>query len=553
MTLNPLIDLEKRLACAAHGVDEIEALNALAWELRERDVIRAHDLAEQALLLSRSTGVEGLPYPQGAAQALVNLGELAISSDAHGLALTYLLEAYTLIQDLPSSELLADASHSIGWAHLRLGNYAEATDFLQQALKIYQDIGNKEKETAIFSSLGSVYSTQGNHSEAMRNFQCALALTANQADTRTRCVTLNNLANAQIRLGANQEALTNAQLALEISRKLGLAAAESSILDTLGQIYLALGDTKNAEEVLCHSLEIARRMAFEHHEMVVMLNLASVYRSQSHSQQAYELLTQAIALADVRHLNPFRYKYYEILAMIDEERGDFKNALLHYKEYHAAKDLALNESANYRLENLRILHQVGRMRKEAEILWLQNRDLEQEIAERRKYHAELQKLATTDPLTGICNRRHFYTLGEYELEKARRSGLPLSLIMLDIDSFKLVNDRYSHSTGDQTLIALTRLILDNARKGDVACRYGGEEFTLLLPETNQAHAQEVAERIRLAVCSLVFPVGTDTFSITASLGVAQVCDQDTNFESLIDRADQALLRAKSSGKNRVSI
>ncbi len=547
------MDLEKRLARAAHGVDEVEALNALAWDLRERNPVRAHDLAERALNLSRGTSAAGLPYPQGAAQALVILGELAINLDAHGLALTYLLEAYTLLQDLPSSEMLADASHSIGWAHLRLGNPTEAADFLRHALRIYQDIGNIEKESSVLSSLGSVYSSQGSHAEAMMSFQRALALHAGQEDTRARCVALNNLANAQIRLGANQEALVNALAALDIARKLNLAAQETSILDTLGQIYIALGDARRAAEMLDRCLAIARRLGSEHSEMIAMLNLAKAYRMQDCDEQAHALLLQAIALAEARHLKLFLSQYYELLAAIDEERGDYENALLHYKQYHAAKDLALNESANFRLENLKILHQVGKMRKEAEILWLQNRDLEQEIAERRKYHKELQKLATTDPLTGINNRRHFFTLGEYELEKARQSGRRLSLIMLDIDSFKQVNDRYSHSTGDQALVAITRLISENARRGDVACRYGGEEFTLLLPGTGIEHARDVAERIRLAVCALVFPVGYETFTITVSLGVAEFETQDADLESLIDRADQALLRAKATGKNRVAV
>jgi len=265
------------------------------------------------------------------------------------------------------------------------------------------------------------------------------------------------------------------------------------------------------------------------------------------------LLLQAIHLAEVRHLNTFRSQYYELLSKIDEDQGNLRSALLHYKAYHAAKDLALNESAASRLENLKIVHQVGKMRKEAEILWLQNHDLEQEIAERRKYHTELQKLATTDSLTGIYNRRHFFTLGEYEFEKARQSSQPLSLIMLDIDNFKLINDRYSHSVGDQALIAITHLISENARKGDIPCRYGGEEFVLLLPGTTQEHACEVAERIRAAVGSLTIPVGSDHFSVTVSLGVAQLDLMDANLESLIDRADQALLRAKATGKNRVAL
>ena len=140
-----LKDLEKQLAATASGLDGIDALNMLAKELCDQEPERARNLAERALELAYEQQAMGRPYIRGTAQALSILGDLAINSDAYGLALTRLFEAYALLQGQMFTELLAETSHSIGWAHFRLGNYAEALDYINQALELYRRAENLEK------------------------------------------------------------------------------------------------------------------------------------------------------------------------------------------------------------------------------------------------------------------------------------------------------------------------------------------------------------------------------------------------------------------------
>lgn len=166
--------------------------------------------------------------------------------------------------------------------------------------------------------------------------------------------------------------------------------------------------------------------------------------------------------------------------------------------------------------------------------------------------AEAQHLATTDPLMGLHNRRHFFTLAAREFEQAVRYGRPLAAIMLDIDNFKRINDTYGHQTGDLVLQAVARQCQATLRTADVIGRYGGEEVVILLSATDGQGAVQVAERLRHTLAETAISTASEPLFITASLGVAAYESAALpNVEKLVDQADQALYVAKKTGKNRV--
>jgi len=166
-------------------------------------------------------------------------------------------------------------------------------------------------------------------------------------------------------------------------------------------------------------------------------------------------------------------------------------------------------------------------------------------------HATVQKLAITDSLTGLYNRRGFFELGAREIERALRFERPLTAIMLDVDHFKVVNDTYGHSTGDQVLNNVATLCSSNIRKVDILGRYGGDEFSLLLPETDTFTANSVAERLRTIVAESGVTVDDSLVKVTISLGVTRATSEIENLEALLQRADKALYIAKQGGRNRV--
>ncbi len=176
-----------------------------------------------------------------------------------------------------------------------------------------------------------------------------------------------------------------------------------------------------------------------------------------------------------------------------------------------------------------------------------NELLEGEIAQRKKAEEKLRELSEKDPLTAIFNRRKLYELMDVEIDRAERHRRTLSLILLDFDHFKMINDRYGHNVGDIVLKSSATLIRGIIRKIDIFARYGGEEFIILAPEIGVEGAVLLAEKIRTCVQQHTYPeVGT----VTISAGVAAFADKDKK-ETLIKRADEALYTAKKKGRNRV--
>jgi diguanylate cyclase (GGDEF)-like protein len=168
-----------------------------------------------------------------------------------------------------------------------------------------------------------------------------------------------------------------------------------------------------------------------------------------------------------------------------------------------------------------------------------------------------QAMASTDLLTGIDNRRQFQARLRSEVSRAQRHDGPLSLAMIDVDNFKQINDLYGHPTGDAMLRELGALLRRNLRESDVAARYGGEEFALILPETRLFEAADVLERLRELVAYHVFCKdatinGVAPFTTTVSIGLAQLGPDILDAEGLIEKADAALYKAKTSGKNQVA-
>jgi diguanylate cyclase (GGDEF)-like protein/PAS domain S-box-containing protein len=173
-----------------------------------------------------------------------------------------------------------------------------------------------------------------------------------------------------------------------------------------------------------------------------------------------------------------------------------------------------------------------------------------DITDRKRLEMELNRLATTDSLTGIYNRRRYLELSDAELKRAIRYERPLAIMMMDVDHFKNINDTYGHSIGDQLLVRLTHDCQRLLRKQDVFGRIGGEEFAITLPETGLTEAIEAAERLRETIEEAEIESPRGAVRVTTSIGVT-VCAPDDTIDSALRRADQALYSAKRAGRNQV--
>lgn len=164
----------------------------------------------------------------------------------------------------------------------------------------------------------------------------------------------------------------------------------------------------------------------------------------------------------------------------------------------------------------------------------------------------LREQVITDPLTGLYNVRHFRSALEVELERTVRTGSPTSLMMIDLDRFKQVNDQWGHEVGNKVLKSTANLIKEMTRQLDIQCRYGGEEFVVILPATNILLASQVAERLRKRIQASRITVGDDSFEVTASIGLAvKAAGEHGSASKLIKAADECLYEAKETGRNRI--
>lgn len=178
-------------------------------------------------------------------------------------------------------------------------------------------------------------------------------------------------------------------------------------------------------------------------------------------------------------------------------------------------------------------------------------ELQKVISEKERLVKELEIMAHTDGLTGINNRSRFFSVAEHEFNGSKRYEKPLSVIMIDIDHFKKLNDTYGHAAGDFVLRKTAEVIRENLRKADIPARYGGEEFIIMLPMSPLKQAFHVAERIRESIDAKPFEYNCQILNITISLGVSEKTANDKDIAQLIERADKALYEAKNTGRNRV--
>ena len=218
-----------------------------------------------------------------------------------------------------------------------------------------------------------------------------------------------------------------------------------------------------------------------------------------------------------------------------------RSVLVPLREFEKGMTHFANDNLTYRLD-MNHNDEIGRLA----------RDFNTMAESLMEHKARLEELSSRDGLTGLYNRREFETRLREETQRARRYGKPLSVMLLDIDHFKNVNDRYGHQAGDETLIAVADLIRLSARPMDAVCRYGGEELAVILPETDATGAGIVDERIRASVAeSLTTTPQGDEIQVTVSIGFATFPQDGDTGPGLVKAADEALYAAKQEGRNLV--
>jgi diguanylate cyclase (GGDEF)-like protein len=366
---------------------------------------------------------------------------------------------------------------------------------------------------------------------------------------------LNNWACTLIESKEFPAALELAEKSLHLAQSAGLKRDEITVITTIGEIHAGMGNYSYAQEKFTEVTRLFDQYGHDIGEIYVLVDLGLVYLKQNELDHAEQELSKALELATKVEMRNEQARCHQYLSEVFERRGSFDKALEHYKQFQAMRESIAGEGALKEIAALRVSQQIETARRDAEINRLQKEKLQDELDEHKRIHAILEELATRDPLTNLFNRRHFMSLAEREWNRALRYHHPLCAMMLDVDRFKQINDEHGHAVGDRALTAFANVIRSTLRSTEIAGRYGGDEFVILLPETEPQNGLLVANRICQAIIDYTINSDEGSIVLTPSIGVA--CASDENHEAtkslteLLNHADRAMYTAKKLGKGQV--
>jgi diguanylate cyclase (GGDEF)-like protein len=553
---NVLVSLETQLN---HLIDDhvrIKILQEHSRALEKENIQQALELLQQAIALAEAH----LPdddYLPALAECLHRHGFLCDQLADYGTALVSYNRALELFKSLGRHLDIAREENHIGVVFGRLGDHSTSIQHLLAAHRIFEDQQETSQQAILLNNIGFSYVLINEHKKALSYLLKGLKLARETDHAYAQAITLDSLCHAYRGLKNFENALAYGLESVQVCQAINDQRSECEYSLSVGVVYMARGQIHHALQYFEKSRKLAEKLGFRREEAEVLRRLATISFQQGQPEQAFSHLQRALNIAQAIEARHEIFKTHADLAAAYKQIGDFEKALAHYEQFHTIREEVFNDQADMRFKSLETAHRLEQAQKEAEIYQLKNQALQTEIEERKVAQAQAEHIATIDPLTGLFNRRHFFHLAEHAFTKALYDTTPLCVIMLDLDHFKEVNDTYGHLIGDKVLIAAANTIHHGLRTSDILGRYGGEEFSAILPDTTLEQGYLVAERIRDMIETLLVETEKGPVSITLSCGVGKIFVDDSfstlTLNVLIDRADQALYQAKQAGRNRTVV
>ena len=540
-------ELEARVTAATTPNRKVDALNDLAFVLDLQDPSRCLALAQQAVTLA-----EQIDYVAGMAKGESILGGINIRHGHLDQAMLHYTNALVDCERLRHREGIAGALLNIGFLYYAVGDYASAQQACLKSIEQAHDVALTLESQAL-NNAGLAYMETGDFSTALDYLLQSLALARAINEAKPTAAVLDSLADLYLRMNELPLALEYAKASVTLARSANLDFDMSLGINliTLGKIYLAMQDCIQASTCFQEAAQISSEVTNNQRINHALQMLGVTYRCQGQLEIATIVLQYALDSATELGARPLQSDCLFELAKTYKALGNYERALACYEEFHQIKESVFNERADTRFKTLQVVHQVETARKETELYQIRNVELQREIEQRERAQATLEELATKDFLTGLFNRRHFFSLAAKQLMQAQYYQRPLAIILFDIDHFKLLNDTLGHLTGDETLRIVADQLRQAVRASELVARYAGDEFIILLPETNGDQAFQVAEHLRTRIEAQLAIADGGALHITISLGMATLTPDIQAIDQLLERADKALYIAKRVGRNNV--
>jgi diguanylate cyclase (GGDEF)-like protein len=573
-----------------------------AWKVQYRDSARSLALAEQALERAQSTG--DVPA-EGWARLAIGHYRIRYSTPAEALAELKAAERCLGSCGDRRGELMAIIGQSR--CHWRQGQVREPLARVMGLRNEAMHVLNREERSMMLNVIACCYSTRGDSSEAFAYLYQALQESNSARGHGFDVVLLCNLAHELLQLGDYYQALKYLEEGIERCRKLAnkhllavLLLNRVICLTDLDLAAEALQDVQRLTELIgesgrANSVEICAVMAMAamraglaqeaakliaiadealneetlaEEALALIVARAELYCAQGAVDEAVAMLKAAEPLPAEGLTPRARCLFFQTRAAVLEECGDVHGAVADLRRWQTLhQDRALMASKG-RQQAVSLQTELMRLRQQRDELEAQRRaserakaeleaingQLSQKVREVESLQAALQDQAVRDFLTGLYNRRHLNDVLPPMLALAQRHNEPLSLAVIDLDHFKEVNDRYGHAAGDRVLAAFGKLLLARLRRSDIACRYGGEEFCVLMPRTTAAAAQAKLNQLLKAWRGMRFQLGEGVLTgASFSVGIADSLTTLGTAETLLNAADDCTLHAKREGRGRVRL
>lgn len=536
--------------------EQLQRLNARAMEFFNGDLDRGVEILQEVFQLAETRERFTPPEQHGFAECYLTLGRFQMKLGLFGSAIHAFFQAQSLYKKAGDKARSGWAQSYIGVAYLHLDEYDKALRHLYAAHQITRGAGDRILTAEISNNISNIYIALGQPERAFMLLEEAIPILREAREYKRLGWALDTLAMAYARSGSQIRALRVEQEAFELACQIESWQDICVISINMGNLYREIGDLPQARRAYQEALAAAQSQKLRVNGMDAWVRLGDLDLQEGKFEPAVATLQRALALA--RELNRLgsQMDCCRILSQAYEAQDEIALALNYYKQYHHLTEMIFSKEADQRIRNLQALHQLDSLRKEAEDFQKQNLLLRREVEKQKQQKMELEELALTDPLTHAFNRRAFFENGAEILHKAQRDALALTLIMLDVDHFKEVNDMFGHMYGDAVLQTLVASLRCELRQDDLLARYGGEEFVILLPGVDEPFARVVGERLRAAVERNPYKDPQhDHEPITISVGivVAHAEDLPDNLEVLVNRADEAMYQSKQAGRNCCSL
>ncbi len=527
---------------------QIDLLHAEAEQLYEQENFpKSLEICHKADELLVSLDNESKPYLAGQVDNLVLTG---INTANHrNAAIDCFLKALSLLTTIGYVTREIDALDGLCWAYFRVGDYGSAKGYLEKAIALAERSQDPYRLAKVYDSAAVLLSETNETDRAIQYSRHNLDYYKETGDTKRFCAASNNLAMIFVDQGDFARAEGIVLGCLDRIKDGNYPLSESSMLDTLGLACSGQGRLEEAVSYFRQSYQCLLKINHNDMQLEPQLHLAGALIQLGNVDQAEQIILSASQVCDDLGALHYKAQCYERLSEINALRGDYKQALLNYQEFHVLKEKIQNQHSLQQLADLLSAHKMEQAHRDAEMLRVRNRNLSREIETVKQRQSELSNLVITDPLTGLSNRRYLDEIGPLMFTDIRKQDDALTVAMIDVDNFKEINDTYGHGTGDRLLVEIGARLRSSTRQEDVCCRYGGDEFLLIFPQLDLETGRNIVSRICANIHEIEIETHGQLIPVAVSGGVTSIHNGDTCVVDIIQRADRALLKAKASGRN----